>query len=91
MDMKEIANLLIAEEDEKLQKEIEEARLMPISVKEKRNANALFREEIGIDKLPHPEADNSFERFRSAFYLRYPRYPWMSRLHKSRKLRDILK
>lgn len=91
MDIKEFANLLIDEEDEKIQKEIEEARLAPKSVREKRNANALFREEIGIDKLPHPEADNAFERLRSKLYLRLPRYPCISRLHKSRKRRDALK
>lgn len=53
--------------------------------REKRNFNALFREDIGISKPPHPEVDNAWERFRTHMYLKYPQYPRLSRLYKSRK------
>lgn len=52
-----------------------------------RNINAFFREDIGINKAPHPEADNGFERLRTNLFLKYPKYPWIARLYKSRKRR----
>lgn len=55
-----------------------------------RNNNAMFREDIGIWKAPHPEVDNAFERIRSKLYIKYPQYPWISRLHKKRKRRNNL-
>lgn len=58
------------------------------SKKHKRNMNAFFREDIGIWKAPHPEVDNSFERLRTSFYLKHPKYPWLSRIYKSRKRRN---
>lgn len=57
------------------------------SKKHKRNMNAFFREDIGINKAPHPEVDNSFERLRTYLFLKHPKYPWISRLYKSRKRR----
>ena len=36
-----------------------------LSKKFKRKMNRLFREELGIDRIPHPEVDNFYERFRS--------------------------
>ena len=35
------------------------------SVRYKREMNRFFRERIGAKKIPHPDADNAFERFRS--------------------------
>ena len=35
------------------------------SVRYKREMNRFFRERIGVKKIPHPDADNAFERFRS--------------------------
>ncbi len=90
MILKEIANIMLEEDDKKFLKEIEEVRLMPISVRTKRNDNAFVREEIGSNKLIYPEADNVFERLRSELYLRFPRYPQISRLYKSRKRRGVL-
>ena len=90
MILKEIANLLLEENDEIYLKEIEEARQKPISVSTKRNDNAFIREEIGSNKLIYPEADNAFERMRSALYLKNPDYPRISRLYKSRRRRGVL-
>lgn len=88
METEEIVKLILEEDNEELKKEIEEARLEPISVKSKRNGNALFREDLGFDDVIYPEADNAFERLRTKLYLRFPRCPWFSRLYKSRKGRE---
>lgn len=88
--LKEIAKLMLEEDDKIFLKEMEEARRMPISVKTKRNENAFVREELRSDKPIYPEADNAFERLRTKLYLRFPRYPWISRLYKSRKRRGVL-
>ncbi len=38
-----------------------------LSKKYRRSMNRIFREQIGSKKyIPHPEADNSYERFRSS-------------------------
>ena len=88
--LKEIARLMLEEEDNIFLKEIEEARRMPVPVRIKRIENAFFREELGGDKAIYPEADNAFERLRSALYLRFPHCPRLSRLYKSRKRRGVL-
>lgn len=36
-------------------------------VKFKKKMNRLFREELGTNKIPHPEVDNTYERVRSWF------------------------
>ena len=36
-----------------------------LSKKFKRKMNRLFREKLGIDRIPHPEVDNFYERLRS--------------------------
>lgn len=87
--LKKIANLMLEEDDKIFLKEMEEARLMPISVKTKRNDNAFVREELRSSKAIYPEADNAFERLRTKLYLRYPHCPWLSRLYKSRKRRGV--
>lgn len=33
----------------------------------KRKMNRLFRERLGITKIPHPEVDSAYERMRSRF------------------------
>lgn len=38
---------------------------MPFSKGFKRKMNRLFREEAGIENIPHPEVDNLWERMRS--------------------------
>ena len=43
------------------------------SIHFKRKMNRVFREQVGLlDKIPHPEADNLFEKYRSTmiYYLR---------------------
>ena len=52
------------EEMEALEKEMEGWHLERDD-KFKRKMNRLFREEAGSKKIPHPEADNIFERVRS--------------------------
>ncbi len=47
--------------------EEEEKDLPPVepTIQFKRDMNRLFREQVGSKKIPHPEADNAFERFHS--------------------------
>lgn len=37
----------------------------------KKKMNRLFREQVGIMKIPHPEVDNLYERARSAIVRAY--------------------
>lgn len=69
---------------------VKQTQLLKNNKKHLRNNNAFFREDIGIWKAPHPEVDNIFERFRSKLYTKHRQYPWLSRLYKSRKRRNII-
>jgi len=44
-----------------------EAEEMEYSDQFKKCMNRMFRERIGIKKIPHPEVDNLYERMRSGF------------------------
>lgn len=37
----------------------------------KKKMNRLFREQAGIENIPHPEVDNPFERIRSKIIRKY--------------------
>ncbi len=93
MTTEEILKIVTQEyiDEEYSQLDIKSVHECKIPRKEKRNYNALFREELGFSKPPHPEADNAWERFRSSMYLKYPQYPRISRLYKSRKRREAYK
>lgn len=87
MSFDEPIELLSKEEIAAMEKEIAELPKKTPSRKTRKDANAFFREDLGIDKAHHPEVDNGWERFRTRMYLKYPQYPWLSRLYQSRKRR----
>ena len=44
---------------------------LEFSVKYKRGINRIYREIIGLNEIPHPEADTLFERIRSAVIVKF--------------------
>ena len=87
-NLKIACELLMEEENEKLEKEMAEAPELKLSRKIRKNTNAFFREDLKINHSHHPEVDNAWERFRTRMYLKYPQCPWISRLYKTRKRRE---
>ncbi|MBP3329148.1 MAG: hypothetical protein J6L91_09595 [Clostridia bacterium] len=78
---------IMEQENAKIKQEIAETPELKLSRKSRRDVNAFFREDLGIDHAHHPEVDNAWERFRTHMYLKHTQYPWISRLNKSRKRR----
>ncbi|MBQ7363663.1 MAG: hypothetical protein IJW48_04330 [Clostridia bacterium] len=53
-----------------LEKKSEDKELPPPSKSHKKRMNRLFRERVGGDFLPFPEADNLYERIRSKLVIK---------------------
>jgi len=86
--LKTVLEEYMEEENARIEKEIAEAPELKMSRRLRKNTNAFFREDLKIDHAHHPEVDNAWERFRTRMYLKYPQYPWISRLYKTRKRRE---
>lgn len=79
---------IMEEENAEFEKEMAALPEVKLSRRQRKNTNAFFREDLKIEHAHHPEVDNAWERFRTRIYLKYPQFPWISRLYKTRKRRE---
>ena len=56
-----------------------------LSVKYRRAINRIFREYSGINKIPHPEVDNLYQRIRSAIIVKFHLKPYDPKASKKRR------